>query len=119
MLWMLMMGGEVDYWVQVLPGVLLLGLGLSITVAPLTAAILGSVPAEQAGIGSAVNNAVSRVAGLVAVACAAIIVGGQLDVGGLHRGLIATAAMMLTGSVVSAIGIQNPVDVTRAEPAPS
>jgi EmrB/QacA subfamily drug resistance transporter len=119
MLWMLTMGGEVDYWVQVLPGVLLLGLGLSITVAPLTAAILGSVPAEQAGIGSAVNNAVSRVAGLVAVACAAIIVGGQLDVGGLHRGLIATAAMMLTGSVVSAIGIQNPVDVTRAEPAPS
>ncbi|MEJ1231434.1 MAG: hypothetical protein WDM88_13535 [Galbitalea sp.] len=47
---------------------LLFGLGLSATVAPLTSTILGAISEQQSGIGSAVNNAVSRVAGLVAVA---------------------------------------------------
>ena len=68
-----------------LPGQLVFGLGLSITVAPLTAAILGAVPAHDAGIGSAVNNAVARVAGLVTVAFAGIITGGVLDVASFHR----------------------------------
>ncbi|MEO7123371.1 MAG: MFS transporter [Lacisediminihabitans sp.] len=95
------------YWTQVLPGVLVFGLGLSITVAPLTAAILGSIDADQAGIGSAINNAVSRVAGLVAVAMVAIIVGTTLDVNGLHRGLVVTGTLLIAGGVISAFGIRN------------
>jgi EmrB/QacA subfamily drug resistance transporter len=51
-----------------LPGVLVFGLGLSATVAPLTAAILGGIDERHAGVGSAVNNAIARVAGLLAVA---------------------------------------------------
>ena len=57
---------KVDYLTQVLPGILLFSLGLSITVAPLTAAILAGIDQREAGIGSAVNNAVARVAGLIA-----------------------------------------------------
>lgn len=104
---MLMMGTQVDYWFELLPGILVFGLGLSITVAPLTAAILGAVPPENAGIGSAINNAVARIAGLVAVACAGLVVAGQLDQAGLRRILIVCVVLLLAGSVVSAIGIRN------------
>jgi EmrB/QacA subfamily drug resistance transporter len=61
-------GVRVDYLTDVLPGILVFSLGLSMTVAPLTAAVLAGVDAGQAGIASAVNNAVARVAGLLGVA---------------------------------------------------
>jgi EmrB/QacA subfamily drug resistance transporter len=61
-------GVHVDYVSDVLPGVLVFSLGLSMTVAPLTAAVLAGVEAGQAGIASAVNNAVARVAGLLGTA---------------------------------------------------
>ena len=108
---MLTVTEPVNYWLQLLPGILLFGLGLSITVAPLTAAILSSISERQSGIGSAINNAVARVAGLVAVAMLGIIVAGSLDVAGLHRGLWVTAALLIVGGAISAIGIQNPAAV--------
>jgi EmrB/QacA subfamily drug resistance transporter len=112
-LWLLMMGTDVDYWTTLLPAVLLFGVGLSITVAPLTSAILGAIHPEQAGIASAVNNAVSRIAGLLAVAAAGMIIGGTLDEAGLHRAMIAAAVLLLVGGVVSAIGIQNRAPVAE------
>ncbi|MCY0905202.1 MFS transporter [Arthrobacter sp. H14-L1] len=96
-----------SFWSQVLPGLILFGLGLAITVAPLTAAILGAVPPGQSGIGSAVNNAVSRVAGLVAVAFAGVIINGTLDVGGFHRVLTVTSVLFAVGGIISALGISN------------
>jgi EmrB/QacA subfamily drug resistance transporter len=113
---MLGAGENVNYWTQLLPGVLLFGVGLSATVAPLTSAILGSIPAEQSGIGSAVNNAVSRVAGLVAIALAGVIVGETVDVDGFHRGVLATAVLLILGGLVSAVGIRNPDRVIPAAP---
>jgi len=95
------------YVTQVLPGLVLFGLGLAMTVAPLTSAILGSIPASDAGIGSAVNNAVSRVAGLVVIAFAGVIVGGVLDLDGFHRSLVVTAALLVLGGVLSWVGIRN------------
>ncbi len=59
---------SVDYLSQILPGVLVFGLGLSATVAPLTATVLSSVEAGHSGLASGVNNAVSRIAGLIAIA---------------------------------------------------
>ena len=56
-----------SYWRSLLPGVLLLGVGLTLAVAPLTTAVMSSVAESQTGIASAVNNALSRLAGLVAV----------------------------------------------------
>ena len=61
-------GHGASYVSEVLPPVLVFGLGLSVTVAPLTATALAAAPAQHAGLASGVNNAVARVAGLLAVA---------------------------------------------------
>ncbi|HET6673355.1 MAG TPA: MFS transporter [Agromyces sp.] len=99
---------ELNYWLQFLPGILAVGLGMAMTVAPLTSAILGAVDPARAGIGSAVNNAVARIAGLVAIASVGMIVGTQLDVGGYRRAAIATAVFLVVGGVISWLGIRNP-----------
>jgi MFS family permease len=107
-LYMLGVDSSVHYWSQLFPGVILFGLGLSITVAPLTTAILSSIKKEQAGIGSATNNAIARVAGLVAIATLGVIAGPSLDLDGFHRGIAVTGLLFILGGLVSAIGIQNP-----------
>lgn len=97
-----------NYWAQVLPGQIVFGLGLATLVAPLTAAILGAVPPEEAGIGSAVNNAVARIAGLISIAFAGVIVGPAFTRLGLYNALVVTAGLFLIGAVASAVGIRNP-----------
>ncbi|MFS2279805.1 MFS transporter [Microbacterium sp. OR21] len=110
---LLTVGRDFDYWWQVLPSMIVLGLGLALTVAPLTSAILGAIDERRSGIASAVNNAVSRVAGLLVVALLSTIVGGSLDLDGFHSAAIVTAGLFAAGGVVSWIGIRrNP-----AEPA--
>jgi len=104
---MLGAGARVDYWTQLLPGIILFAIGLSFTVAPLTATILGAISETQAGIGSAINNAVSRVAGLIAIAFLGLVIGPRVDVGGFHRTLVLTAGLLILGGIVSLIGIQN------------
>jgi EmrB/QacA subfamily drug resistance transporter len=76
---MLSVNAHVDYWTQLFPGIMIFGLGLVITVAPLVSAILGDVAPAQAGIASAVNNAVARVAGLIAVAAVGAVVAAQFS----------------------------------------
>ena len=85
MLMLLSFGVRVDYLTEVLPGILLFSLGLSITVAPLTAAILAGVEASEAGIGSAVNNAVARVAGLIATVAIGALVAAQFSASLDHK----------------------------------
>jgi len=114
---MLMIGDDVNYWTQLLPGIIVFALGLSMTVAPLTAAILGSIPEARAGIGSAVNNAVARVAGLIATAMIGVIVAGTLNVDSFHRVLLVTALLLIVGGIVSFVGIRNPRDQPAAPPA--
>ena len=79
MLMLLGFGVHVDYLTEVLPGILVFSLGLSITVAPLTAAILAGIDQTEAGIGSAVNNAVARVAGLIATVAIGAVVAAQFS----------------------------------------
>ena len=98
---------DFDYWLQVLPAVLVFGLGLTLTVSPLTSAILGSISHERAGTGSAVNNAVARVAALVLTAMVGVIVGGELDLAGFQRAAIVTAGLLIAGGVVSFFGIRD------------
>jgi EmrB/QacA subfamily drug resistance transporter len=79
MLLLLTVRVHVDYVTEVLPAILLFSLGLSITVAPLTAAILAGVGQDEAGIGSAINNAVARVAGLIATVAIGAVVAAQFS----------------------------------------
>ena len=102
-----------SYWWQVLPSMVVFGLGLAITVSPLTSAILGSIDAERSGIASAVNNAVSRVAGLLAIAALPAILGGGLDLAGFHQAAIVTAVLLAIGGIVSFLGIRNPARADR------
>jgi EmrB/QacA subfamily drug resistance transporter len=79
MLMLLGVGVHVDYVTEILPAILLFSLGLAMTVAPLTAAILAGVSQDEAGIGSAVNNAVARVAGLIATVAIGALVAAQFS----------------------------------------
>jgi len=108
----LMINDPFNYWWQVLPGILVFGVGLTLTVSPLTSAILGAIEPARSGIASAVNNAVSRVAGLIVIAMIAVIIGGSLDLNGVHRAMIVTAVLLVLGGVVSFLGIRNPTHET-------
>lgn len=102
-----------EYVTHLLPGILLFGFGLAMTVAPLTSTILGAVADEHSGVGSAVNNAVSRIAGLVAIAATSFVVHGSLDVEGFSRAAVATAALLFAGGAVSLLGIRNSPSANR------
>jgi EmrB/QacA subfamily drug resistance transporter len=77
LLLLLRVGVEVDYATQILPALLTFSVGLAMTVAPLTAAVLAGVEERQAGIASGVNNAIARVAGLLGIAAIGAIVAAQ------------------------------------------
>lgn len=107
-----------DFVSQALLGVLLYGLGIAITVAPLTSAILGAIEPERSGIASAVNNALARIAGLVAIALLGAVIGTVVDDAWLDNALLLCAGLMVAGALISALGIRNPSTVT-APPTPA
>jgi EmrB/QacA subfamily drug resistance transporter len=104
-LWMSRLRLPFSYARELLPGVLVFGVGLSMTVAPLTAAVLADIDQRHAGLGSAVNNAVARVAGLLAVAGLGTL--GDASLTWFRRGLWSIAALLLLGGLISALGIRN------------
>jgi len=116
----LLMDAELSYATEVLPGVLLFSLGLSMTVAPLTAAILAGVADENAGIASGVNNAVSRVAGLLAVAGVGALVSSRLGapsfgeaapedaVSAFRLAMTAAGVLVAAGGIIGLLTIRDP-----------
>jgi EmrB/QacA subfamily drug resistance transporter len=111
LLWLSRIGPGASYWTDVLPPVIVFGLGLSLLVAPLTATALGALDDAHAGIASGVNNAVARAAGLLAVAVlplAAGLGGGSLtdpaDLQSTYRvAMLICAGLMAGGSVLALI----------------
>jgi hypothetical protein len=79
LLLLLRVGADANYLTELLPGIFVFGLGLSATVAPLTATVLGSVEPGHSGLASGVNNAVARVAGLIAIAALGAVVAGTFQ----------------------------------------
>jgi EmrB/QacA subfamily drug resistance transporter len=102
---------HLNYWIDVLPALLAFSVGLSLTVAPLTTTVLSDATAGDAGIASGVNNAVARIAGLLAVAVLGIAAsegGNQLTAHGFHVTMAVVAALLVCGGLIGAIGIRNP-----------
>ncbi len=117
-------GAHARYVADVLPAVVVYGLGLSLTVAPLTATVLASVRVRHAGLASGVNNAVARAAGLVAVAALPAAVG--LTGASYHqparfsaafdRAAIVCAVLLLVAAALAAALVDN--DVLRSSAPP-
>ena len=134
--WMGRLDGDVNYVTDLLPGVLVFGLGLSATVAPLTNTVLGAVPQHNAGVASGVNNQVARVAALLAIAAVGAVVAatfkaelGREDVEPLssgppevvdasveayRTGMAFAGGLVVFGGVISLVGIVNPRREERA-----
>jgi hypothetical protein len=110
MLLFIRLDSNASYLAEVLPAVLVFGLGLSATVAPLTATVLDSVSERRVGIASGINNGVSRVAGLLAIAVLGAVIsahfGAQLDSqlgSGTQGGASTAGAQALSPAAVSAV----------------
>jgi hypothetical protein len=100
-----------DYLLDILPALLVFAVGLSLTVAPLTTTVLSDAEAGDAGVASGVNNAVARIAGLLAVAVLGIVAAGgagHLTKHGFHLTMLVVAVLLACGGVIGAIGIRNP-----------
>jgi EmrB/QacA subfamily drug resistance transporter len=122
-LWLSRIGPGASYLTDVLPPVILQGLGLSLTVAPLTATALGAVDDRYAGIASGVNNAVARAAGLLAVAVLPLAAGlgtGNLtdagDLGPVFRlSMLICTALLVLGGVIAFLGVPSRIPRPEAE----
>jgi EmrB/QacA subfamily drug resistance transporter len=127
LLLLLRVGSQPSYPADVLPAIVVFGLGLSATVAPLTATVLDSVEERHVGIASGVNNGVSRVAGLLAIAVLGAVISAKFaasapgDVTGpltaaapaastaaFHLGVAIAGLLMIAGGMFAGIGIENP-----------
>jgi EmrB/QacA subfamily drug resistance transporter len=115
-------GPNATYVADVLPAVVVFGLGLSMTVAPLTATVLASADDRHAGIASGVNNATARAAGLLSVAGLPAVVGltgaalydqAQLNTG-FHQAMLICAVLLVLSAVLSAVLVSN--DVLKPKP---
>ncbi|MDQ1665813.1 MAG: hypothetical protein QOH75_1844 [Actinomycetota bacterium] len=117
-------GADASYVVDVLPPVVVFGLGLSLTVAPLTATVLNAAPDRHAGLASGVNNAVARVAGLLAVAVLPLVAGlsgaaythpARLDPA-FDKAMWVCSGLLLLGAVLSALFVRSPDADRQAVP---
>jgi predicted MFS family arabinose efflux permease len=121
-------GMHVSYVRDLLPALLLFALGLSMTVAPLTATVMADADQTDAGIASAINNAIARVAGLVGISVIGVVIAGKLvgdtfganaaSVRAFHEAIGICAALLAVGGVAGVLGITNPKRSVKAESCP-
>ncbi|MBA2807845.1 MFS transporter [Streptomyces sp. KM273126] len=121
MLLMLRVGPHASYVTDVLPALLVLGLGMVTLVAPLTATVLASVDTEHAGIASGVNNAAARAASLIAVAALPLLTGMSSEAyrsahafgAAFQRAMPLCAGVLVVGAVVAFTTVRRPVPECR------
>ncbi len=107
------LGAQVSYTTDLLPALLVFSLGLASTVAPLTATVLSDADGGNAGIASGVNNAIARVAGLVAIAAIGAAIAGQFSASLDHR----LAGVRLDPTARAAVTQARRQTLARVEPA--
>ncbi|MEY2454027.1 MAG: hypothetical protein QOD92_3601 [Acidimicrobiaceae bacterium] len=108
-----------SYLTGVLPGMIVFGLGLSLTVAPLTAAVLAAVDDHHAGVGSAINNAAARIASLLAIAVIPAAAGlSDNFTDGYRKTLLISAGLAAVGGLIGWMTIRTatPVETTTHTP---
>jgi EmrB/QacA subfamily drug resistance transporter len=125
---LLRVGMHTSYFADLLPALLIFSVGLTVTVAPLTATVLADADETDAGIASAINNAIARVAGLVGVAVIGVVVAGTLSgdtfapnhdsVRAFHEAMAICAALVGAGGVAGLVGIVNARREVRAKGCP-
>jgi EmrB/QacA subfamily drug resistance transporter len=125
---LLRVGMHPSYAQDVLPAMLVFAFGLTLTVAPLTATVLADAEEDEAGIASAVNNAVARVAGLLGVSAVGLIVAGTLvgdtfapndeSVEAFHLVVLICGVLVAAGGILGAVGITNPRRTVDAKQCP-
>ncbi|MFE4665624.1 MFS transporter [Streptomyces sp. NPDC056716] len=124
LLLMTRVGEHASYLVDVLPALLVMGLGMVTLVAPLTATVLASVDTSRAGLASGINNAAARAAGLIAVAALPLISGMSEDAyrsptafdSAFDRAMLVCAGVLVVGAVVAFTTVRRPPpDCTRPE----
>jgi EmrB/QacA subfamily drug resistance transporter len=121
MLLMLRVGPGASYAWDVLPALLVLGLGLVTLVAPLTATVLGSVSTARAGLASGINNAAARAAGLIAVAALPLLTGMGEEAyrsaaafdEAFGRAMAMCAGVLVVGAVVAFLTVRRPAEDCR------
>ncbi len=125
LLLMLRIGPGSAYATDVLPAVVVFGLGLSALVAPLTGAVLSAAPDDRAGIASGVNNAVARTSQLLAVAALPALAGiagsdyssPQVFSAGFHSAMLMCAGLLVIGALIAAVLIRgNASDASNCPP---
>jgi predicted MFS family arabinose efflux permease len=107
---LLRLGLNVSFLTDLLPALLIFALGLSMTVAPLTATVLADADESDAGIASAINNAVARVAGLVGISVVGVVVSGSLtgdtfaadqsSVDAFHEAIVLCGVLVAAGGAI-------------------
>ena len=124
LLWMTQIEPGEPYLTAVLPAVIVFGLGLTLVVAPVTATVLAAADSRHSGLASGVNNAVARVAGLLAVAVLPVVAGLTGDsfynpakmTDGFHMAMVVCAALAVLGGTLAWFTIS--AEVLHTEPEP-
>jgi EmrB/QacA subfamily drug resistance transporter len=109
---MMRVAGDGRYITAVLPAVMMMSVGMSIAVAPLTMTVMAAVDARHAGLASGVNNAVSRLASLLAVAIVGLISSGQFAMALARTSLIASG-LAVAGALACAVLLRTPTDTSE------
>jgi predicted MFS family arabinose efflux permease len=127
-LFLLRTGVHTSYLTDVLPAMLIFAFGLALTVAPLVATVLADADERDAGIASAINNAVARVAALIGVSVVGVVVAQTLvgdtfaaneeSVRAFHQVVVVCSVLVAAGGVIGALGIVNPRRVVEARTCP-
>jgi hypothetical protein len=107
-----------SYWREFFPAVMILGLGMAVTVAPLTTVVMNSVGEDRAGTASGINNAVARVASVLAIAVLGIVMakafGARLDALLAHVSVPPEILQELRGNETKLAGLPVPAGVDDA-----
>jgi hypothetical protein len=101
----------------VLPGRILLAIGMVLAITPLTTVNLSAVKSAHSGIAAAIQNATGRTSALIAVACVGVITANRMTDASFARLVEVSALLFFVGAVVGGLGIRNPA-VSVAEPVP-